>query len=1519
MKKSILFSLVAALGLLAASFLSAATINVPGDYTTIQAAIDAAAPGDVISVAAGTYSEKLSITTGLTIQGEGIGSSMIDATGLPAGGAVVAISLTSGNVLFDGFTIITGDGHNGFSPGSTSSGSTITISHNRIVGTAPSTADNFGLIAGYGSLASLVFTYNTITGCDGNSILLERHVGPTDVSYNTFDRNPLDTSSDAYFNMNYGGSDITSLQRVSHNTIDMGAGSTFTNDTRGVGISFTSSYTGVVGGFTHIEITDNVIANLKPYRRGISLWNNAPSGTVSGAVGDIAAPLIARNTITNAPGYTGQFGIRILGLATDAIVTNNSASGVDDGFWGVAYNGNLPVSAVVNGNSFVDCLSGCDWAGAGTLDASANWWGSNVPADVAATIGGDVDYTPWLDDGADASGDPGFQGDFSALWVDDSSPQTGAAGRIEEGIGLVTGSTVYLAPGTYEEQVEIAKPLTLDGGGGGGGGAIIKSPVTLTKSFTTGAVNKPVVYIHDCDGVTVERLTVDGAGRGNSNYRFQGIAFWNAGGTVDHCVIKDVEDTPFSGSQHGIGIYSYSTGTASHAVNVRDCELYGFQKNAMALNAGDTNPFTVDVRRNIVTGAGATSVTAQNGIQVWAAMGTGTVADNTVSGIGYAGTGVVATSLLQYFGDVDFIGNTVTDGQVGIYNNFGSGDITGNAITVSLIGSYADGIVAADPWNKTASPFGEAPAAPGARIAMGGTPLEIDITGNTVAFNGATNTGAYGIEAYAGYSPEDVDVAINGNVVSGFEYGIVMSRCASGCDTGVFTSLVAQYNSIAGNTGYGMYSDVDYLTADGRYNWWGDASGPHHPTQNPSGAGNEVSDNVLFDPHFGAQNEVVVVPPSTLTNCATPRTVTFHLDQVGIPTDEVRGYEIKFSVDPALVTAGTFVEGDFLRSVGATQFYALSNGGGAYTVSCVILGGTAGGKDGGDLFTVTLTPVAQGTSGIAFTSIKIRDLSNAPLAGAGLAGSIRIDCTAPTMDAIAEAEGGWYNASPVLSHVGFDDDLNLDRAEYNYDGGSWTEIFSGIDATEWNSDPWALPGFAGLSQGSHTINFRVKDDADNWSAATYSWQFYKDTEPPAPPTNLAAAPGHNTVHLTWTNPGGDPTFVGVEIRRVAWGDYPQYGTPGPPAPSYPADHTQGTFVALEPGAAHDDASMTGRDIYYYAAFSKDLAGNYSTLGSTAKGRATSYWLGDIDSFFDGVVGTNDLVVFSPAFGSVQGSGGWNAICDFGPTDDWSRLGIPLPDDKVDFEDLMIFAMNWGNVTPVGLGEYVASRVDEDLRNLVSFEIVAVDDHTISLLLANRAEALKGVRLTVEVSNAELVRVDRGALFAGKSELFFGTLPAPTGTADVCAAALGVGVPLRASGELARLTVNRSGEAPAVVTIKSADLRDVENESTEINVTGGYETPFVPKATALMQNFPNPFNPTTTLTFDVAQAGNVTIAIYDVSGRLVATLLDARVDVGRRHVEWNGTDASGSLVPSGIYFYRMKAAGFEATRKMILVR
>ena len=88
---------------------------------------------------------------------------------------------------------------------------------------------------------------------------------------------------------------------------------------------------------------------------------------------------------------------------------------------------------------------------------------------------------------------------------------------------------------------------------------------------------------------------------------------------------------------------------------------------------------------------------------------------------------------------------------------------------------------------------------------------------------------------------------------------------------------------------------------------------------------------------------------------------------------------------------------------------------------------------------------------------------------------------------------------------------------------------------------------------------------------------------------------------------------------------------------------------------------------------------------------------------------------------------------------------------------------------------------------------------------------------------------------------------------------------------------------------------------------------------LDQNFPNPFNPTTTLSFETAIPGNVRLQIHDTAGRLVVTIMDEYRVAGRYDMGWDGRDQSGRHVPSGVYFYSLDTGDFVETKRMILVR
>jgi hypothetical protein len=99
-----------------------------------------------------------------------------------------------------------------------------------------------------------------------------------------------------------------------------------------------------------------------------------------------------------------------------------------------------------------------------------------------------------------------------------------------------------------------------------------------------------------------------------------------------------------------------------------------------------------------------------------------------------------------------------------------------------------------------------------------------------------------------------------------------------------------------------------------------------------------------------------------------------------------------------------------------------------------------------------------------------------------------------------------------------------------------------------------------------------------------------------------------------------------------------------------------------------------------------------------------------------------------------------------------------------------------------------------------------------------------------------------------------------------------------------------------------------------NGDAGAEKPPVPQTFALDQNYPNPFNPSTTIHYAVPTAGQVTLRVFDVTGREVATLDEGTRQPGRYSVVWDASDVAG-----GVYFYRLTAPGFTETRSVVLLK
>lgn len=94
---------------------------------------------------------------------------------------------------------------------------------------------------------------------------------------------------------------------------------------------------------------------------------------------------------------------------------------------------------------------------------------------------------------------------------------------------------------------------------------------------------------------------------------------------------------------------------------------------------------------------------------------------------------------------------------------------------------------------------------------------------------------------------------------------------------------------------------------------------------------------------------------------------------------------------------------------------------------------------------------------------------------------------------------------------------------------------------------------------------------------------------------------------------------------------------------------------------------------------------------------------------------------------------------------------------------------------------------------------------------------------------------------------------------------------------------------------------------------------LPETFSLSQNYPNPFNPTTQINFEIPVRSRVTLTIYNVLGQKVTTLVDKEMSAGRYIADWNSASDGGTMVASGVYFYKLEAGDFIQTRKMVLLK
>ena len=271
------------------------------------------------------------------------------------------------------------------------------------------------------------------------------------------------------------------------------------------------------------------------------------------------------------------------------------------------------------------------------------------------------------------------------------------------------------------------------------------------------------------------------------------------------------------------------------------------------------------------------------------------------------------------------------------------------------------------------------------------------------------------------------------------------------------------------------------------------------------------------------------------------------------------------------------------------------------------------------------------------------------------------------------------------------------------------------------------------------------------------------------------------------------------------------------------------------------------------------------------------------------------------------------------------------DTVVNFDDFILFFGSYGKeatgpagkslVTPV-LGVNEAAELS--LR-LGSDRVVAGENMFVDVSLAN-VQALMGYGFvlhydaeTFEFVEAVPATEDLLASTGGETPLLRGWAP-EAGQVHVMNAIVN-GSEVSGDGDIVRLVfrVLRDFEDNARFEIANGLVFDPSQLANPL-AGGVLDIQTTPTEFALLQNFPNPFNPETTIGYELAESADVTLQIYNVVGQVVRTLMVAEPQsVGRYQVRWDGMDDRGMPVSSGIYFYQISAGKFQDVRKLMLLK
>ena len=296
---------------------------------------------------------------------------------------------------------------------------------------------------------------------------------------------------------------------------------------------------------------------------------------------------------------------------------------------------------------------------------------------------------------------------------------------------------------------------------------------------------------------------------------------------------------------------------------------------------------------------------------------------------------------------------------------------------------------------------------------------------------------------------------------------------------------------------------------------------------------------------------------------------------------------------------------------------------------------------------------------------------------------------------------------------------------------------------------------------------------------------------------------------------------------------------------------------------------------------------------------------------DNTVSFDDFFIFADNFGLKLGDEGYEPAFDL------------HPNSRVDFNDFFVFADNFGKTANVA-GKVVPNLVaglNGDARIDLAKDMVLPrigEEMVIDVTLADFAE-VKGYGFTVNYDGTALEFVKA---VAENNRLGEGDLAQPQILADTDGEiVLGAFGEIVSEGdvELSLVFRPKAEIEQSLIEVSAGELRDGNYALNQIASLGVVSVETRPEAFALLNNYPNPFNPETTIKYHLPEAAQVKLEVYNMVGQVVRTLVNNQQNAGRYVVQWNAANDNGQNLASGIYLYRIQAGDFHEVKKMLLLK